>query len=576
MPTPTPARRTLIFGGRVQTCDGVTTAQQALVLEAGRIVALGERDDMVAAAGHDPIRIDVQGATVLPGLVDTHPHAMHFAALGAACVDLSDARNHDDIVARISARAAQTPKGEWIMCTPVGEAHYFTRRSYRDLEERQLPDRHVLDCASSEHPIMIQAWAPRIPNVVAFNTAALQRLGLSWVTPRRVCDVFIERDGRNELTGILYGSVTNYYTHDPFWLQIWGKLPTAPDAIWPVAGRLGMNEMNRLGVTTIYESHVMEPSHISAYRELRAGQALTCRVKTSLEAAPQAFNPHFMPTEADLRARLALTASLTDLNDAWLRHDGITVARSGPCWPGFLNWHEPFKSPYGELVHGYEFLPKWVEEMAVDYCMDEGVRMNILAATGKDHDNFFHSVAKHAAAEIRKRGWILQHAIFVSEADARRYAALDMCVTTSKGFHWGKGDMYVERIGPHVKQDIVPLKRWLDHGVTVGCGTDWGPRNVFEQIALAETCEFGGSGYHNLEVGQALTRGQAILMWTRDAARVLDWHGVGTIASGNHADITIVDRDPFTCDVQDLPSTQVLATMVDGAVVHDGGALKFA
>ena len=60
---------------------------------------------------------------------------MHFGALAEPLVDLADATSHDDIVERIAARAATTPTGEWIMATPVGEPHYFIRRSWRDLAE---------------------------------------------------------------------------------------------------------------------------------------------------------------------------------------------------------------------------------------------------------------------------------------------------------------------------------------------------------------------------------------------------------------------------------------------------------
>jgi hypothetical protein len=41
------------------------------------------------------------------------------------------------------------------MATPVGEPHYFIRRSYRDLAEGTLPDRHVLDRATGDHPVWI-------------------------------------------------------------------------------------------------------------------------------------------------------------------------------------------------------------------------------------------------------------------------------------------------------------------------------------------------------------------------------------------------------------------------------------
>jgi hypothetical protein len=46
---------------------------------------------------------------------------------------------------------------------------------------------------------------------------------------------------------------------------------------------------------------------------------------------------------------------------------------------------------------------------------------------------------------------------------------------------------------------------------------------------------------------------------------------VGTLAAGSHADLVVVDRDPLTCDLDDLPGTQVLTTMLGGEAVHDVG-----
>jgi predicted amidohydrolase YtcJ len=403
---------------------------------------------------------------------------------------------------------------------------------------------------------------------------ALQQLGISWHTPERVCDVWIDRDSNGELTGIVRGSVTNYYTHDPFWMQVWDKLPLPPDEIWEHGGRAGMAAMNALGVTTIYEAHAIEPEHIKAYQVLNRSGAMNCRVLTSLEAADMAFHPHYRPTPEQLQERLELALSMTELDDNLLRHNGITVARSGPCGPGFINLYEPFKSAYGELIYGYEFLPKWVEEQTVNFCMESGLRMNILAAAPKDHDDFFDSVKEFSKEEIRKREWILQHALMINEHDAARYAELGIHVTTCKGFHWGKGEMWGERIGKHTWKDLIPLRRWLDHGVTVGCGTDWGPRNIFEQIQLAVTCEFAGSGHRNLDAGQAITIEEALMMWTRDAAKVLGWKGVGTLAKDNFADLTIVDRNPLTSNIEELAETNVLRTIFAGEPVFDDGSIS--
>jgi predicted amidohydrolase YtcJ len=71
--------------------------------------------------------------------------------------------------------------------------------------------------------------------------------------------------------------------------------------------------------------------------------------------------------------------------------------------------------------------------------------------------------------------------------------------------------------------DLIPLRRMLDAGLVVGCGSDWGPKNVFEHIALAETHEFCASGRRNDGPAQRVTRAEALHMWTRDAARVLGW-----------------------------------------------------
>jgi predicted amidohydrolase YtcJ len=187
-------RPLLLHGGPIRAQDGQPGAHEALVVRGGRIAGAGRLDDMAALAGQDVRRVDLDGAAVLPGLVDTHPHLLHFAARRAKLVDLADARDHGDIVARVRARAAATPKGEWIVTTPVGEPFYFIRRSWRDLAERRLPGREVLDQATTDHPVFLSAYGPVTPNACAFNSAGLRAVGITSLIPDRVCDVWIEKD----------------------------------------------------------------------------------------------------------------------------------------------------------------------------------------------------------------------------------------------------------------------------------------------------------------------------------------------------------------------------------------------
>ncbi len=566
---------TLYTGGRVHALGGESPAGEALLVRDGRVAGVGTVADMQAIAGSGAQRVDVRGATVLPGLIDTHPHLLHFGAIRHPLVDISDVTAHAEIVTRIQARAARTPPGAWIMTTPVGEAHYFIRRSYRDLAERQLPNRLVLDRATTQHPVFIQAWAPVTPNVCAFNSAALSTLGITRTTPERCGDVWIEKDQDGEPTGILRGSVNNYYTNDPFMTALLQRIPLLDPGAMLAGTPAAMAEYNHMGVTTVYEAHTMGEAEIAAYRALRADGRLSLRVLTALEAEIYGLPWSTSSSLEEFSERLERARTMSDVRDDWLRHDGVTVSQGGPCWPGFLRTHRPYRGPYGELTNGVTFVSEEKQRLALEFCATHGLRLNFLGAGDRDHDEFLANAeivaSRHPSG--RTRGWILQHVFFLSSEQARRYAALGFQVTTSMSFSWGKGDMFTERLGAAVLGDLIPLRRMLDSGLVVACGTDWGPKNVFEHIALAQTHRFAGSGRHNLGAAQPVTRAEALSMWTRDAARVLAWDGIGTLHPGAHADLIIIDRDPLTCDLDALPRTRVLRTVLGGNPVYDEGAL---
>lgn len=566
---------TVYVNGRILTMEAGLETYDALGIRDGRIVARGDAAAVRRAVGAGAEEVNLRGATVMPGLVDTHPHVVHFGLLEAPLVDLKDATSHADIVARIAERARTTPRGEWIMCTPVGEPHYFLRRSWRDLAEGRLPDRRVLDRATTDHPVWIQAWAPVIPNVCAFNSAGLAGLGLGRDTPDRVEHVWIEKDASGEPTGILRGSVTNYYTGDRFMNSLLCQLPLLSFDAPEEALARAMRAYNALGVTTVYEGHVMDAPLIELVRGVRRARGLSLRVLAAPEAERYAmpWDPE-VPDLGEFRARLEEASRLVDRSDDLLRVDGVTVSRGGPCWPGFLLMRDPYRGPYGDVTRGVSFIPREWCEIAMRYCAEHRLRLNVVVAGTGEHDEYLAQLeAVDRDFGIRDRHWILQHVFFLEPEQARRYAALGFDVTASMSFSWGKGDMFIERIGEAPLEHLIPLRRILDAGMTLACGTDWGPKNVFEHVALATTHEFCGSGRRNDGPAQRVERAEALAMWTRDAARVLQWEGVGTLAPGSHADLIVVDRNPATATVEELPATRVLRTVLGGRVVHDTGVL---
>lgn len=214
--------------------------------------------------------------------------------------------------------------------------------------------------------------------------------------------------------------------------------------------------------------------------------------------------------------------------------------------------------PYGEPTTGRSFLSRERARHAIEFCAARGLRCNIVAAGLEEHDTYLEDL--EATADV-PAGWILQHGYFLERDHIRRYAAAGFDITTSIGFRVGKQRMIRERFGERLLERFIPLRELCDSGMTVGCGSDWGPKNIFEQIALA--CEHG------------LTREQSLASWTRDAARVLRWEGIGGLHTGAHADLIIVDRDPLTAPLDELANTQVLHTTLGGETVFNDGSFSF-
>ncbi len=567
----------LFHNAKIYCFDDKDSIADAILIESGRIVALGQKTGLEYLATKPVETFDLQGATVLPGLIDTHPHLLHFAARKAPLVDISDATCHGEIISRIVDRARATPAGEWVMTTPVGEAFYFIRRSYRDLAEGELPGRQELDRASSRHPVAIMAWEPNIPNVVAFNSMALAALGITRELPDQVSGVTIEKDGAGEPTGRLHGSVNSVYSADDFAYQLWRKVPRADRALVPAATRRAIAEHHRLGVTAIYENHMMLKRDIDVFRQLRNAGELKMRVVAAQET--DFFGSAWaQPRESDefMRA-LERAAKAVEKTDDLFRVNGLSVQWDGGCYPGQLMMRDPYYGPNGEETRGWFMMDPRKIETAMRFCAEHRIRLNTLCSgTGAHEENLAMLERITQTHDIRRLRWVLVHTPFIEAEQVRRYKALNFDVTTTMTFLFGTGDLFRRRFKPELREammsDLLPLRRYFDAGMKVAAGADWGPKNVFEQIQLALT-HTTPSNFCNLGAAQTISRTQAFSMWTRDAARVLQWDDIGSLSPGFHADLIVVDRDPLECPLAELSATRVLRTLFSGDIVYDAGAL---
>ncbi|KAG6355189.1 hypothetical protein INS49_004270 [Diaporthe citri] len=543
---------------------------QALLILGGKIVAVGTNKDVAAVTPVGVKTIDLKGAVVIPGLIDNHPHLLHFAAFKAPLVDIQDAASHEEIIERIRVRAAETPKGNWIMCTPIGDAHYFQRKSYKTLKEGTFPNRTVLDQATSDHPVGIQAWALVLPNIASFNSKALEILGITKDTPDRVSDVFIEKDEHGIPTGIVRGHVTNYYNTDPYWQKLAALMPPViqPELLYKslVDAMAGYNAM---GVTAIHESHAMDISHVDFYKLLKAQNALSLRVQCSHELEPSALGGD-KPQDLDgINARLRYALDDTDLEDDWLRICGITTCAFGSSYCGYFAEKRGYLGPFGERTTGKRQIDAAKIEAAVDFCARTGLKLNMLSCSPDEHDEYIHLLKEvKRKYGIAKLEWLLEHGYVMRPDQPKQLKDLGLDIAVSSSFTYGKGDMIIERFGEDYISHLNIFRCMFDAGLKPAASMDLGPTSPWEQMQLAVTHTLS-SGRSNANLSQVVSREQAYEMWTCNGASVIRWRGIGDLAVGSHADIAIIDRNPITCPIESLPQTQVLRTIVGGKVVYD-------
>lgn len=285
----------VLHGGRVLTVDAGFRRAQAVAVGGDRILAVGADDEILALAGPRTRRIPLDGATVLPGLIDSHNHMVK-TALGWRKVDLHPARSVADVQARLRDRAGATPPGRWVEASP---RWHETR-----LAEGRLPNRWELDQACPHHPV----YVPRGGHVAVANSLALRLAGVADATPDPVGGTYV-RDASGALTGVML--------EPPAFGPVQRLLPATTHAERVAAIREGMRRYNAAGLTSVRDP-LVSPEEMRAYQDVWAAGEMTLRVNlmpaVPLERPTDAILDWLaaLPLRTGLWRRLAAARRLED------------------------------------------------------------------------------------------------------------------------------------------------------------------------------------------------------------------------------------------------------------------------
>lgn len=511
----------------------------AIAVAGDRVAALGSDEDVLALReSHTQVQ-DLHGATVLPGLIDSHLHQLA-SALDRPKVPLLDAKDVGDVASAVGARVARSSPGEWVVA----------RAGWHEsvLAEGRLPTRHDLDPVSPHHPVYI----PRGVHVATVNSAALAAAGITRDTPDPDGGVIV-RDGSGEPTGVLLEEAKELVA---------AHLPAQPSTV--EQQRLlaeQMREHNALGITSVTEPG-LSAEQFDLYTGLWELGGLTTRC-------------HLLWRVRNLDdVRAAIAAFHPRSGDDLLRRDGVKYYADGGVEGAYLK--EPYELVPGEQedpdYRGLMFLPPGgVDELVEMYV--EAARHGFQAQTHVVGDATFDTVTA-ALAQANAR---------VPLAD-RRFAVIHAFLPTPEGLGIMRRAGVLATVqdhpillgynqtrwwGPRRAGYAIPVRDLLDAGVRAGGGTDGPvvPHNPFWSMWWMTTRRTLRGDVLGPE--QVITPAEALDLYTRGSAYTqFAEHSLGTLETGKLADLVVVNGDPRHAPPDELFDMTARTTVVNGKIVH--------
>jgi predicted amidohydrolase YtcJ len=522
-PAPSRAPDLVIVHGKIATLDARSTMAQALAVKNGKIVAVGT-DAAIRALARPATRvIDAQGRTVVPGLIDSHIHAVRAGLSFSTEVSWIDVDTIGGALDRLRRKAAASPPGTWLIVAGGWSAEQFA--------ERRRPTLQEIEAAAPAHPVYIQLGYGAV--LLNARGGAALNLAPGAAPPEMTADP---------------ASPGWFRSDNASTTALFDRLPKPSPEQQLEGTRRFYSELNRLAITGVSDPggfSVSAPSYEPTRKLWRDG-ALTVRVAYSVFAQNGAREFEEFQTVA---GGLSMGAG-----DDMFKFNGLGERVLISLYNN-TNPDEAVKEKLREIL-------LWAarKRFAVTIHWSDGPSASRLLEV-------FDAVDRQAS--IRDLRWSIAH---LDDADAevfRHMARLGVGWTMQDAMYFA-GDARSAR-DPEAVRRMPAIMTAIRSGVHVGAGTDAhrvASYNPFVNLRwMLDGLTIGGRPTRGPD--EIPTREQALRLYTIGSAWFsFDEAKRGTLESGKYADLAILDRDYFTVPVAEIGRTSSLLTLVGGRVVH--------
>jgi len=520
--------------GYTLNAKGKLVQFQALAFDdSGKLVAVGSKRE-VAARAKGFQRIDVQGKTVLPGLIDAHGHVFGLGEV-ATSADLYSPTSLQAAQAAVARFAQANPQRKWVIGKGWNQEIWKLGR---------FPTVAELDAVVGDRPAAME----RIDgHAMWVNSKALEAAGITRDTKDPEGGK-IERDANGNATGILVDTAMEFV------YKVLPK-PTEAEARAMLDGALGM--LSSVGLTSVHDAGI-DVGADRLFREYADQGKLTTRVYAMIgDVGPdfeQLSKNGPLPSYADGHYALAAVK---------LYSDGALGSRGAAL-----------VHPYSDAPHtrGLLFNSDVAIRAKMEKAMKAGYQVNVHAigdAGNKQILDSFEQLGKQYPLAARRHR--IEHAQVVQLADIPRFKQLAIVPSMQPTHATSDQNMAEQRVGPERIKGAYAWRTFLQQGSRIACGSDFpiespNPlQGIHAAVTRQDMQDVPSGGWHK---EQAMTLAQAFRCFTLDAAWAAHQEqSVGSLEKGKWADFIITDRDLFKVPPAEIGKLNVLETWVGGKQV---------
>ncbi|MEO5706038.1 MAG: amidohydrolase family protein [Alteraurantiacibacter sp.] len=515
--------------GRVNRFAGM------VVDDEGRVVELLDFGDRPRA--HIDYREDLDGRTIIPGLIDSHAHVMDLG-LSKLTLDLSSTRSLDEALALIAAYAQANPNSPWLVGRGWNEVTWGLGR---------LPTAADLDAVAGGRPIVLERADS---HAVWVSSAALSAAGITAQTADPAGGRIVRATGSRAPTGVLVDNAQ---------ALVLSKVPPPRASDRDVALFEAQREFLRHGVTAVADMGTSAEDWMTFRRAGDVG-ALQMRIMAYADSVPN------MLLIGGSGPTPWLYGDRLRLNGVKLWLDGTLGSR------GAL-----LKADYAD-ERGNRGLPvldgTQLRNSMVRAAMD-GFQVAIHAIGDAANADALDAIDQLSMDFSGDRRWRIEHAQVVDPADIALFGRHGTVASMQPVHQASERTMAEARLGPERLAGAYAWRSIAGTGAPLAFGSD-APVEVADPlegmaVAISRTGPDGqpAGGWQPQE---AISREAALAAYTAGGAYAGFAEGrFGTLAVGERADFVVLDGDPLLASAQSLRAMRVLQTWIAGVRVWDAG-----